>query len=89
MKQITMLAALLMVNLASGWARGDDAKKAAAKGMAGDWEGTLKVTPQISLRITLKVAEAKDGTLVGHLGQPRGGPGGLAARLHRASRMTS
>ena len=77
MKQITMLAALLMVNLAPGWARGDDAKKAAAKGMAGDWEGTLKVTPQISLRITLKVTEGKDGALSGTWGSPEEGLEGL------------
>jgi uncharacterized protein len=77
MKQVTLLAALLVWNLAPGWAVGDDAGKAATPGMAGDWEGTLKVTPQISLRITLKVAEGKDGTLSGTWGSPDEGLEGL------------
>ncbi len=77
MKRVTLLAALVVWNLAPGWAVGDDAGKAATPGMAGDWEGTLKVTPQISLRITLKVAEGKDGTLSGTWGSPDEGLEGL------------
>ncbi len=77
MKRLTVLVALAMMNIAPGWAVGDDATKAAVPGMAGDWEGTLKVTPQISLRITLKVSEGKDGTLAGTWGSPDEGLEGL------------
>ena len=38
--------------------------------MSGDWEGTLNVTPQIRLRITLKVVEGKDRALAGTWGSP-------------------
>ncbi len=64
-------------NLASGSATGDDAGAAATGGMAGDWEGTLSVTPEVRLRITLKVAAAKDGTLSGTWGSPDEGLEGL------------
>jgi pimeloyl-ACP methyl ester carboxylesterase len=77
MKRFTMLAALAMVGAALGWARADDVGKATGRGMAGDWEGTLSLTPQISLRITLKVAEAQDGTLSGAWGSPEEGLEGL------------
>ncbi len=68
MKRLAFLAVL--VSFAPGWAVGDEAKKAADHGMAGDWQGTLSVTPQINLRITLKVIEGKDGALSGTWGSP-------------------
>ena len=77
MKRLAVLAVLAIINLAPGWAIGDDARKAAVSGMAGDWQGTLNVTPQISLRITLKVTEGKDGTLAGTWGSPDEGLEGL------------
>ena len=40
-------------------------KHATVQGIGGDWEGTLKLTPQMDLWITLKVAEAEGGTLSG------------------------
>jgi pimeloyl-ACP methyl ester carboxylesterase len=77
MKRLTLSAALLMVSLAPGWVTGDDTGKTPTRGMAGDWEGSLSVTPQISLRITLKVMEGKDGTLSGTWGSPEEGLEGL------------
>src|SRR5262249_53357774 len=76
MKRLAFLAALAMVRLDPGRAIGDDATKAMAKGIAGDWEGSLKVNPQLSLRITLKVAD-KDGNLSGTWGSPDEGLEGL------------
>jgi hypothetical protein len=70
MKWLALLAALAMIGVAPGWAIGDEPRKSEAQGMAGDWEGTLAVTPQVSLRITLKVAEGKDGTLSGTWASP-------------------
>jgi pimeloyl-ACP methyl ester carboxylesterase len=40
------------------------------KGVEGNWEGPLKVTPQIELRITLEVQKDKDGSLSGKWGSP-------------------
>jgi pimeloyl-ACP methyl ester carboxylesterase len=77
MKRLAWSAALVMISLAPGWAIGDDAGKASTRGVAGDWEGTLSLTPQISLRITLKVAEAKDRTLSGTWSSPDEGLEGL------------
>src|SRR5262249_11913958 len=77
MKRLALSAALLMVSLAPGWATGDDTGKTPARDMAGDWEGTLSVTPQISLRITLKVSAGKDRTLSGTWGSPEEGLEGL------------
>jgi pimeloyl-ACP methyl ester carboxylesterase len=77
MKRLTLLAVFAMLYLPPGWTRADDARKATAQGIAGDWEGTLKVTPQISLRITLKVTEGKDAALSGTWGSPDEGLEGL------------
>jgi uncharacterized protein len=77
MKRLALLAVLVMVSFAPGWAMGDDAGKASTQGMAGDWEGTLSVTPQLSLRITLKVTEGKDGAVSGTWGSPDEGLEGL------------
>lgn len=68
MKHVALVAAILAMNLAPGWPT--QARAAVDSGMAGDWEGTLKVNAQISLRITLKVTEAKDGALSGTWGSP-------------------
>src|SRR5262249_50313111 len=70
MKRLVLSAALVTMSLGPGWAVGDDAGKASAQGMAGDWEGTLSVTPQVGLRITLRITEGKDGTLSGTWGSP-------------------
>jgi len=40
------------------------------KGVEGKWEGSLKATPQIELRIALEVTKAKDGSLSGKWGSP-------------------
>jgi pimeloyl-ACP methyl ester carboxylesterase len=76
LKRVAFLAALAMVSLDPGRAIGDDATKAKAMRIAGDWEGRLKVNPQVSLRITLKVAD-KDGNLSGTWGSPDEGLEGL------------
>jgi pimeloyl-ACP methyl ester carboxylesterase len=76
MKRLIWLAAIGMLSIEPAWAIGDDATKAKAAGITGDWEGTLKVTPQLSLRITIKVAE-NDGTLSGTWGSPEEGLDGL------------
>jgi pimeloyl-ACP methyl ester carboxylesterase len=68
MKRLAFLA--VFVSLAPVWARGDEPKKAADAGLAGDWQGTLNVTPEINLRVTLKVSEGKDGALSGTWGSP-------------------
>ena len=70
MKPLMLLTALAIGNLAPGWAVADDAGKTVVQGIAGNWEGDLKVTPQISLRITFKVVEAKDGSLSGTWDSP-------------------
>jgi pimeloyl-ACP methyl ester carboxylesterase len=77
MKRLALSAVLVWVSLAPGWAKGDDAGTTSAQGVAGDWEGTLSVPPQISLRITLKVAEGRDGMLSGTWGSPEEGLEGL------------
>jgi pimeloyl-ACP methyl ester carboxylesterase len=76
MKRLALVA-LVMVGLAPEWAFGDEAGKASAHGMAGDWEGTLSVTPQLGLRISLKVIEGRDGALSGTWGSPDEGLEGL------------
>lgn len=77
MKRLSVFAVCGWICLASASWAGDEAGKTANKGIAGDWEGTLTVTPQVKLRITLKVAEAKDGTLSGTWGSPDEGLEGL------------
>jgi len=70
MKWLKGLAALMTVSWAlAGPARADDGAPA-IKGVEGSWEGLLKVTPQIELRITLAVTKAKDGSLSGRWGSP-------------------
>src|SRR5262245_16111939 len=78
MRRLSLLAVMTaVVGVAHGQAFGDDAEKATARGMAGDWEATLKVSPQLHLRITLNIAEGKDGTLSGTWGSPEEGLEGL------------
>ncbi len=70
MKRLTTwVTTLLVVGIAPGWSSAQD-RKAAAKGVEGDWQGVLKVTPQIELRITLAIAKKKDGSLSGSWGSP-------------------
>ena len=52
------------------WAPGSDDAARGNKDVEGSWEGSLKVTPQIELRITLDVTLAKDGSLAGRWGSP-------------------
>ena len=70
MRRLFRLAMVTVVGLTTGWAVGDDSGKAAAPKMAGDWESNLVISPQVCLRITLKVSEEKDGTLSGTWGSP-------------------
>jgi len=75
MKWLAGLATLVTLSLAVvGAARADDKTSAPQgvekKGVEGTWEGLLKVTPQIELRITLEVTKAKDGSLSGKWGSP-------------------
>jgi pimeloyl-ACP methyl ester carboxylesterase len=70
MKRLTVLVTLVMVGSATGWAAVEDGKANAAKGVEGHWQGVLKVTPQVELRITLEVIKGKDGTLSGNWGSP-------------------
>jgi uncharacterized protein len=76
MKRLAFLAVLMA--LTPVWAVGDEAKKAADRGLVGDWQGTLNVTPQISLRIMLKLSEGKDAALSGTWGSPDEGLEGLS-----------
>src|SRR5580698_1830882 len=69
MKRLTLLEMLVIVSTATGWAVADD-KATAVKGVEGNWQGVLKVTPQIELRITLEVIKGKDGSLSGTWGSP-------------------
>jgi pimeloyl-ACP methyl ester carboxylesterase len=75
MTWIARLATLMSLTLAIvSSAHGDDktpAKKAIENtGVEGNWEGSLKVTSQIELRITLEVTKKKDGSLTGKWGSP-------------------
>ncbi len=70
MTRLGVLVTLAVVNIAATAWSADDAKATAAKGMQGSWEGVLKVTPQVELRITLDVTRAKDGSLSGKWGSP-------------------
>ena len=60
----------VMITSSAGRAVADDARSAVVKGVAGNWQGTLKATPQVELRITLDVARGKDGVLSGTWGSP-------------------
>jgi uncharacterized protein len=70
MRRHLLAAAIGMLGLCQGQASGDDAGKSKAKGVAGDWQGTLQVTPQVALRITLKFQNSGDGALTGTWGSP-------------------
>lgn len=73
MKWFTMLLGLATL-AAVGFARADaaraDDKAAPGQRIGGNWEGVLKVTPQIELRITLDLKEGKDGKLSGNWASP-------------------
>jgi pimeloyl-ACP methyl ester carboxylesterase len=70
MKRLTTWLTLVVVSFAPGWAAAQGTKAAATKGMEGNWQGILKATPQIELRITLEIAKGKDGSLSGTWGSP-------------------
>lgn len=77
MQRRTILATMLSIGcLTADPAFGDD-KPIASKSVAGSWEGEVRVTPQIALRITLDVTKAKDGSLSGTWGSPDQGAKGL------------
>ncbi len=80
MKRLKVVVACAIFGLVPMGATGGDARAGEAPGMPGDWEGTLTVTPQVRLRITLKVAEGKDGALSGTWGSPDEGLEGLPLR---------
>jgi pimeloyl-ACP methyl ester carboxylesterase len=69
MKRSAELVVISVVSLActSAPAAGQPAP---AKGVEGVWQGTLKPTPQVELRITLEVTKRKDGSLTGKWGSP-------------------
>lgn len=45
--------------------------------IAGTWNGTIQATPQVALRIVLKVATGEDGALKATFASPDQGPGDL------------
>jgi pimeloyl-ACP methyl ester carboxylesterase len=73
MKWFTMLLAMATFAVAgfapAGLARADD-KDAPSKGIAGNWEGVLKVMPPIELRITMDLKEGKNGSVSGKWASP-------------------
>ena len=65
MTRFTTWVTLVLVGFAPGWVAAQD-----DKGVEGNWQGVLKVTPQIELRITLEIAKGKEGSLSGTWGSP-------------------
>ncbi len=70
MKRFTTWLTLVWVGFAPAWAVAQGTKAATSEGVAGNWQGVLKATPQIELRITLEIAKEKDGSLSGTWGSP-------------------
>ncbi len=70
MKRLMRLVTIVVVGVVSGWSAVEEPQTAATKGVEGDWQGLLKATPQIELRITLQIAKVKDGSLSGTWGSP-------------------
>src|SRR5262245_11804372 len=70
LKWLTVLVAFVLVGFAPAWTAVADDKPTASKGVEGSWEGPLKETPQLELRITLEVTKRKDGSLSGKWGSP-------------------
>ena len=68
MKWLSRMAMLVTVTSAVAWAPGSDDAARGNKDVEGSWEGSLKLAPQIELRITLEVTLAKDGSLAGRWG---------------------
>ncbi|MHB1558348.1 MAG: alpha/beta hydrolase family protein [Isosphaeraceae bacterium] len=77
MNRLIGAVAFAVLIAAQAGANGQEAGKATSREIAGDWESTLNVTPQIGLRITLKIERAKDGALSGTWGSPEEGLEGL------------
>ncbi len=70
MKTLTMLMMLVTLSPSIVNAVADEGKSTKTRGMEGHWQGVLKVTPQVELRITLEVTRAKDRSLSGTWGSP-------------------
>jgi pimeloyl-ACP methyl ester carboxylesterase len=64
------LATLAALAFAMADATHADEKAPPAQGIAGNWEGILKITPQIELRIVLDLKEGKDGKVSGKWASP-------------------
>lgn len=77
MNRLMAMAVVGVSMVVPAWSSGQDAAKGPAAGVAGDWEGTLAVTPRLQLRITLRVVSGKDGMLSGTWGSPDEGLEGL------------
>ena len=77
MQRLTVLATLIIIGLMPAESTPGDDKPVATKSVEGSWEGQVLVTPQISLRITLDLTKAKDGSLSGTWGSPDQGAKGL------------
>jgi pimeloyl-ACP methyl ester carboxylesterase len=67
---VSGLAAVAIVGFVFAPGVRADVTAAQGHGIAGNWEGLLKVTPQIELRIVLDLKESKDGTLSGNWASP-------------------
>ncbi len=70
MKRLTTWVTLVLLGFAPGWASAQGRKTTTTKGMEGNWQGVLKATPQVELRITIEIAKGKDGLLSGTWGSP-------------------
>ena len=64
------LALFTAVGLAPRGGTSADDKAAPNQGIAGNWTGPLKVTPQIELQITLDLKEGKNGSVSGKWASP-------------------
>jgi hypothetical protein len=67
-------AALTLALLAVTATAQEAKKKSAAKDLAGTWAGTLKVTPQVELRLVLNVEKAEGGSFKANLVSPDQSP---------------
>ena len=83
MKRFTTWLTLVWVGFAPAWAVAQGTKAATSEGVAGNWQGVLKATPQIELRITLEIAKEKDGSFSGTWGSPDEGVTKQSPRVHR------
>ena len=77
MKLLMVLATFMTASAGLIASAGSDEKAIASKRVEGSWEGQMRVTPQIALRLTLDVARGKGGSLTGTWGSPDQGAVGL------------